>query len=123
MGSPIIHVELSARNYQELAGWYGRHFGWKTQNFPEMSYATAAWGDQPGTGAGFGPENPHRPVGVVLCYIHTDDIDASIAAIVADGATLTMPRMDVSTVGAMAWFTDPDGNPMALLQPEMPEDE
>jgi predicted enzyme related to lactoylglutathione lyase len=28
--------------------------------------------------------------------------------------------MQVPTVGAMAWFKDPAGNPMALLQPDMP---
>lgn len=120
MGNPIVHVELSAQNYSQLAAWYGRHFGWQLQEFPEMSYTTAAWSDQPGNGAGFGPENPLRPVGTVLCYIHTDNIDASIAAIEADGGTITMPKMNVPTVGAMAWFKDPAGNPMALLQPEMP---
>ncbi len=121
MTNPIIHVELSAHNYGELSKWYSRHFGWKTRDFPEMSYATATWGEQAEMGVGFGPENPERPVGVVLCYIYTGDIDASLAAIEADGATITMPKMDVPTVGQMAWFKDPDGNPMALLQPEMPD--
>ncbi|MGL4649479.1 MAG: VOC family protein [Caldilineaceae bacterium] len=120
MSNPIVHVELSAGNHDELAGWYARHFGWKLASFPEMQYTTLSWSDQPGNGVGIGPENPLRPVGVVLCYIHTDDIDASVAAIEADGGIITMPKMDVPTVGAMAWFKDPEGNPMALLQPEMP---
>lgn len=122
MGSPIIHIEMPAHNHTRLAGWYARHFGWKTQEWPEVGYTTATWADNM-PGVGFGNETPERPIGMILCYIHTEDIDGSIAAISADGATLVGEKMNVPTVGDMVWFKDPDGNPMALLQPEMPPEE
>ncbi len=119
MGSPIIHIEMSARNHSDLAKWYSRHFGWTTQEWPEMDYTTATWADKAGNGAGFGPESPERPAGTVLCYIYTDDIDRAGSFIAGDGGTLVSRRMEVPGVGTMLWFKDPAGNPMALLQPEM----
>jgi predicted enzyme related to lactoylglutathione lyase len=119
MSNPIIHVEMVGNDHGELAAWYARHFGWTTQSFPELNYTSAATSDTPGTGVGFGTVSEGHPIGTIYCYIYTDNLDGTLAALLADGATILAPRMEVPTVGAMVWFRDPDGNPMALLQPEM----
>jgi predicted enzyme related to lactoylglutathione lyase len=121
MSNPIVHIEMSAKDHGVLAGWYARHFGWKTQTWPEMDYTTATWSREPGAGAGFGPASEERPMGTVLCYIQTDDIDVTARSIAADGGVLLSERMEVPNVGATLWFEDPAGNRMALLQPEMLE--
>ncbi|MGL4649478.1 MAG: VOC family protein [Caldilineaceae bacterium] len=123
MGSPIIHIEMAAKNHSELGKWYSRHFGWKTQEWPEMDYTTAMFGEKNGSGAGFCTESPERPQGTVLCYIQTDDIEKSAVAIANDGGTLISGKMEVPGVGAMRWFKDPAGNPMALLQPDTDADD
>jgi predicted enzyme related to lactoylglutathione lyase len=123
MGHPILHIELPAQDHNELAHWYARHFGWKTRTWPEVGYTTASWGDQPGTGVGFGPENAARPSGSVLCYIDSEDVEADSKAIQADGATILSDKMTVPGVGTIVWFKDPAGNPMALLQSEVPEED
>lgn len=123
MGQPIIHIEMAAKDHSALGKWYARQFGWKTQEWPEMDYTTAMFSDHNGSGAGFCAESPERPQGTVLCYIHTEDIDKSAAAIARDGGTLISGKMQVPGVGAMRWFKDPAGNPMALLEPEMEPNE
>lgn len=51
-------------------------------------------------------------------YIHTDDLEASRAAIKAGGGTITMESFEIPTVGTMAMFKDPSGNHLALMEPE-----
>ena len=66
MGSPIVHFDLMGPNPMELASFYERVFGWKTQYNPAMNYGNVdtqsgqsfgggiAKGDAPGTGIAVG---------------------------------------------------------------------
>jgi predicted enzyme related to lactoylglutathione lyase len=52
-----------------------------------------------------------------LGYIHTDDTDATTAAIQADGGKVLMPPGDIPNVGRFALVTDRGGAPFYLLTP------
>jgi predicted enzyme related to lactoylglutathione lyase len=52
------------------------------------------------------------PVG----YWHVDDIDKTLAALTDAGATVQDPVRKVGGNRRVATVTDPDGNPIALLQ-------
>lgn len=56
-----------------------------------------------------------------LPYLSTVDVDATIAAIVADGGTLWMPPMNIP-VGRIAMMADPQGVPIYLMTPIPPPD-
>jgi len=58
-----------------------------------------------------------------LGYVHADDVDASVAAIVADGGAVLIEPRDQPGVGRMAMIAGPEGAPMYLLDPLPPEGE
>jgi uncharacterized protein len=60
-------------------------------------------------------EHGARPVW--LGYIHTPDVDASVAAFEAAGGKAMMPAWDVEGVGRIAMVTDPQGAPFYLMKP------
>jgi predicted enzyme related to lactoylglutathione lyase len=51
-----------------------------------------------------------------LGYFGVDDVDASVAAIIADGGQVHLPAMDVPDVGRMAMVTDPQGIPFYVMR-------
>ena len=55
-----------------------------------------------------------------LGYLHTPDVDAAVAAIVADGGAVQMPATDIP-VGRIAMVTDPQGAPFYIMDPIPPE--
>lgn len=55
-----------------------------------------------------------RPVW--LGYFGVDDVDASVAAIVADGGQVHLPAFDVPEVGRIAMVSDPQGIPFYVMR-------
>ena len=60
-----------------------------------------------------------RPVW--LGYLHVEDVDATVAAIKAEGGQVMMPPWDQPGVGRLAMVTDPQGAPFYLMNPIPPE--
>lgn len=53
-------------------------------------------------------------------YLQTDNVDATVDAIVSEGGKLQMPAMDLP-VGRIAMITDPQGAPVYVMKPVPPE--
>jgi predicted enzyme related to lactoylglutathione lyase len=51
-----------------------------------------------------------------LGYIGVDDVDASVAAVVAAGGQVQLPAFDIPEVGRLAMVTDPQGNPFYVMR-------
>ncbi len=117
MSHPIVHIELSAENHQEMAKWYAEVFGWTYEDFSDMNYSVFNSGEG-SLGGGFNPISDEAPAGTVVPYIQCDDINKMVAKIEANGGKTVLPPMPVPTVGQIAQFTDPSGNLMAVIQPE-----
>ncbi|WP_240913782.1 VOC family protein [Sphingomonas sp. HDW15A] len=62
--------------------------------------------------------NGARPVW--LGYLYTNDVDAAVEAIVAEGGSAMMPPWDQPGVGRLAMVTDADGAPFYLMDPLPP---
>jgi predicted enzyme related to lactoylglutathione lyase len=56
-----------------------------------------------------------------LGYLHVSDVDATVAAVVADGGKQMMPPFDQPGVGRLAMVTGPEGAPIYLMAPLPPE--
>lgn len=56
-----------------------------------------------------------------LGYLHAADVDATVAAIKADGGQIRMDAWDQPGVGRLAMVTDPSGAPFYLMDPLPPE--
>ena len=115
MSHKFVHIELSSKDNEEAKKFYGNVFGWTFQDFPEMNYTTFIIGENE-LGGGFNPV-ANSPAGTIMVYIHTDNLEESKAKIVANGGTITEPRLEVPGVGTMAFFKDLTGNHLAILQP------
>ena len=58
--------------------------------------------------------NGARPVW--LGYFGVEDVDASVAAIVADGGRVHLPAFDIPGIGRLAMVTDPQGVPFYVMR-------
>lgn len=108
----VVHVEIPAANVETAAAFYEALFGWKIQRVPEMNYTM--WEDGSGSGGGFNPVSDENPVGQVLVYIHSDDIEADLKKVEKLGGKVLHPKTEIPQTGWFAVFKDPTGNALAL---------
>jgi len=114
---PIVHIEIPAGNMQAATEFYAAVFDWNIQTDPTYSYSM--FSAEGGPGGGFvgideGGDMQYK-LDSLLVYIGTDDIDASLAKIAAQGGKVVQPKTEIPHVGWFARFTDPAGNNLALF--------
>ena len=114
----ITHVELVSTDTSASAAFYRALFGWDVQTYQPMDYVMANLGEgQPSIG--FPAVGEYMKVGDTIVYVHTDDMDASLAKAAELNALVIMPKEYIPTVGHIAIVGDPGGNKIAFMQPEM----
>jgi len=114
---PIVHVEFSALDREQSGKFYADLFGWEIQHMPEYSYTTFRSGPGDALGGGINTASDDYPVGTVVFYVGTDDIDATLAKAERLGGKTILPCMEVTGMGWMAMFRDPAGNKIGLWKP------
>lgn len=110
---PIVHVELSAKDRKQTASFYESVFGWEMQHIDEMNYTTFGTGEGE-VGGGLNPVSENYPQGTVVLYIGTEDIDATLKAVEAQGGQTLTPKTEIPGFGWSAHFRDPAGNMVGL---------
>ncbi|MBW8012195.1 MAG: VOC family protein [Chloroflexi bacterium] len=108
----IVHVEIPGNNPSETGKFYADLFGWKTEEVPGMDYISFETGE--GAGGGFPKVDDQIKIGDVIVYVSTDDIEASLKKAESLGGKTMLPKTEIPGMGWFAWFTDPDGNTLAL---------
>jgi predicted enzyme related to lactoylglutathione lyase len=122
MGKPA-HFAINAADLTKARQFYEAVFGWKFQ----------AWGP-PGfymidMGTGVTPPLrgslqqrreivPGVPMRSFECTISVDDIQATGKAIEANGGKIAMPICELTGIGQLLFFEDPDGNIAGAMQYE-----
>lgn len=119
MPSPIVHIEFSSLDRRASTDFYSAVFGWEPFHIDEMNYSTMSTG-QEGIGVGINPVTENTPAGTVSVYIHSDDIDATLAKIESAGGKTILPKSEIPNTGWFASFSDPTGNIVALYTPLTP---
>ena len=115
----IVHIEFSTLDREASAKFYGDLFGWKTEQMPEMNYAT--FDTEAGLGGGFSQVQADNPVGTVLVYVDTDDIEATLAKIDKLGGKSLVPKTEIPGIGWFGIFADPTGNKVGLYTAMNPQ--
>ncbi len=115
----VVHVEIPAANVEAAARFYAGLFGWKIESVPEMNYTM--WEDGSGYGGGFNLVSDENPVGQVLVYIHSDDIEADLKNVEKLGGKVLHPKTEIPQTGWFAAFKDPTGNVLALYTSMNPD--
>jgi uncharacterized protein len=109
----ICYLELPAREVSESARFYEAVFGWKTRRRGDGHLAF-----DDGVGEVSGSWVLGRPatsaVGL-LVYIMVDDIQKTMAAVVAHGGQIVQP-VGADAPEITARFSDPFGNVLGLYQ-------
>lgn len=127
--APFIWYELMTTDPDGAAKFYGDVVGWKITGH---SYPGSGGGveyrmigrDDGGNAGGVLGLSPEMTEGGArpcwLGYLFTADVDATVAAIEADGGRTIMPANDLP-VGRIAMVADPGGAPFYVMKPIPPE--
>jgi predicted enzyme related to lactoylglutathione lyase len=125
MDHTIIHFEIPAADFDKLKQFYAGLFGWKIEKYPgPMEYWMIqtvpidenGMPQRPGVNGGMVKKNSpeQKPVN----YISVESIDESIEKVTKLGGKIVSPKQGVPNVGWIATAMDPEGNHIALLQPQ-----
>jgi predicted enzyme related to lactoylglutathione lyase len=109
---PVVHFEIEALDADRQRAFYAALFNWAIGDGPIMTIAPGLGGPEPGPG---GHIRQGKAAGVRL-YVQVRDIRASLAAAQEHGGTADSEPFDVPGGPTIAFMTDPEGNPLVLVQ-------
>lgn len=106
----LYYLELPVADSATSSAFYGAAFGWSFTEFAP-TYAATTSGD---TDIGLDADAETR-VKAPLPVIDTDDLEASLAAVIAAGGSIVVPIFAFPG-GRRFHFVDPDGHELAVSQ-------
>lgn len=115
MTGKLAHFEIAGRDGEALEAFYSGLFGWSVERrdaggFPYGDLKDAADGGVTG-GVRHEPEGEPE----IVLYVSVPDVDAAFRKAQEMGAGVRIPPMEAGDV-RFALVTDPEGNPLGLLQ-------
>ena len=109
--------ELVTTDETAAKAFYGQLFGWKTEPFGDGSYKLFINGEDKVGGLIQCPK-PGIPAHW-LAYVTVNDVNAIVAHTLQLGGKVVVEPFDVPTIGRLAVLVDPQGAPIAVIQPAM----
>lgn len=109
---PVVHWEIEARDPDRQRAFYRDLFNWDVGDGPIMQIGPGLGGPEPGPA---GHIRQGDAPGVRL-YVQVRDIGASIDLAGRLGGTALSEPFDVPGGPTIAPITDPEGNPLVLVQ-------
>lgn len=109
---PVVHWELEARDAERQRAFYAELFNWDIGDGPIMNIG-------PGLGAPeTGPAGHIRQGDTpgVRLYVQVRDLRASLARTTELGGAVVFEPIDIPGGPTIAAITDPEGNPLMLVQ-------
>jgi predicted enzyme related to lactoylglutathione lyase len=121
----VIHFEIQADDIARATNFYEKALGWKiSQMMKKEEGGMDYWGvvtgadGTPGINGGLYPRPASEDKNYVYdCTIEVPDLDAAIAAVKANGGTITKEKSELANVGFFARAKDTEGNSFGLMQP------
>lgn len=112
MGHPVVHFEIGCEDLARTEHFFGELFGWKIQAAgPAAMIDTANAGGIPGHITSLG----HDPRHYTIFYVEVEDVQAYLDKAGTLGGKTLVPPVKIPT-GTFAWFADPEGNTIGLIQ-------
>jgi predicted enzyme related to lactoylglutathione lyase len=109
---PVVHWEIEARHPDAQATFYRELFGWTVGEGPIMAIPPGLGGPEPGPAGHIRQSDQSR----VNLYVQVRDLRASIERAIELGARLVVEPFDVPGGPTIAFVSDPEGNPLVLVQ-------
>lgn len=115
MGKPVIYFDIGCKERDKTEEFYTKIFGWKPMERSDYTVMLDTESDNgiPGAITALG----HEPHNYVMIYIEVDDIPAYLEKVESRGGKTTIPMTEIPGGGHFAWFSDPEGTLMGLLNP------
>lgn len=122
MSGAFIWYELLADDVVAAAAFYARVVGWRAVDggVPVPGYRHLEMAGEK-VGGLMALPRAAKAAGAQPCwlpYLHAGDLDARVAAVVADGGALQMPPTAMPGVGRIAMLADPQGTSFYAMAPE-----
>lgn len=109
---PVVHWEIEALDADKQRAFYAALFNWNIGDGPIMQIQAGFGGPEPGPA---GHLRQSGRSGVTL-YIQVKDIRASLERAAELGGAIVMEPFDVPDGPTIAAISDPEGNPVTLVQ-------
>lgn len=109
---PVVHWEIEARDPERQRTFYRDLFNWEIGDGPIMNIPAGLGGPEPGPA---GHIRQGDTPGVRL-YVQVRDLAASLVRTGELGGTVVVEPFDVPGGPTIAFVTDPEGNPLTLVQ-------
>lgn len=109
---PVVHWEIEARDPDRQRAFYGALFNWDVGDGPIMNIPAGLGAPEPGPA---GHIRQGDTPGVRL-YVQVRDIKASLERVGELGGTVVSEPFDIPGGPTLAFVTDPEGNPLVLVQ-------
>lgn len=107
-----MHWEIEAIEPDRLRAFYSELFNWDIGDGPIMSIPAGIGGPEPGPA---GHLRQSERSGVTL-YIQVRDLRTSLDKAASLGGTIVLEPLDIPGGPTLAAITDPEGNPVTLVQ-------
>lgn len=112
MAHPVVYFEIGCRDIAKTEKFFGELFGWSTQrNGPAAAIDTGIDRGVQGHITSLG----HEPQHYTIFYVEVDDVQAYLDKAASLGGKTLVPPVKIPA-GTFAWFADPDGNTIGLLE-------
>lgn len=120
----VVHFEVHAEDPERAVRFYTDTLGWKFKNWAgPADYWLIETGpaEEPGINGGLMRRHgtiDGQAVTAFVCTVCVEDLDATLAKALANGASLALPKMPVPGVGWLAYAKDTEGNIFGMMQPD-----
>jgi predicted enzyme related to lactoylglutathione lyase len=121
MPNNVCHFDIHADDLARARRFYERVFGWQFRAWGPPDFFLIQTGPDSDPGVQGALTRRHEPVagqGLIgfECTISVEDIDATAAAIEANGGKVVQPRTVIATVGTLVRFHDTEANVACAMQ-------
>jgi predicted enzyme related to lactoylglutathione lyase len=112
MGTQVIHVEVVGKDGAKLQKFYSNVFDWSLDTSNPGGYGMYRQAD--GLTGGIGSSSDGG-AGHVTFYVHTDNPQAILDKVAANGGKVIMPLTEVAPETTVALFADPEGHVVGIM--------
>ena len=109
---PVVHFEITSRNPETLVPFYEAMFNWPVGEGFIRNFPAGIGGPEPGPAGHF--RQSHQS-GVTL-FIQVRSVTDSLKQAEALGGAITMQPLQIPNGAMIAGISDPEGNPITLVQ-------
>lgn len=115
MAQPVMHFEITAKDYKAAQDFYGKLFDWEINEPEGMKYGLVAAAGDKSIGGGIGePREGEAPS--LTFYVQVDDLQKYLDKAESLGGKTVVPPTPIPGIGAFAMLADLDGNVIGLFK-------